>query len=216
MPIGSVAAFWGVALLLIVVPGADWAFTLDAGLRGSVVPAVGGLVLGYAGMTVVVAAGVGALVAENATALTALTILGGGYLVWHGVRTLASPVAPVAPAAGAARAPAKTTAETTASTAWATLARGAGVSGLNPKGLMIFVALLPQFTGPGRDWPLAVQMGALGLVFTVTCAAFYLALGSVARTILTPRPAAARAVNRLSGTGMVVVGVLLVIERIAG
>ncbi|GLY73884.1 hypothetical protein Airi01_021510 [Actinoallomurus iriomotensis] len=61
----------------------------------SVVPAVGGLVLGYAGMTVIVAVGVGALVAENPKALTALTVLGGGYLMWHGARTLASPSAPV-------------------------------------------------------------------------------------------------------------------------
>src|SRR5437879_1942809 len=139
MPAGSIVAFWGVALLLIVVPGADWAFTISAGLRGrSVLPAVGGLVLGYAGMTVVVAAGVGALVAENPKALTALTVVGGGYLMWHGTRTLTSPSAPVA----APEAPART--------AWATLAQGVGVSGLNPKGLLIFVALLPQFTGPHR------------------------------------------------------------------
>ena len=61
MAIGSIFAFWAVALLLIVVPGADWAFTISAGLRGrSVVPAVGGLVIGYSAITLVVAAGVGA------------------------------------------------------------------------------------------------------------------------------------------------------------
>ena len=98
MPVGSLVAFWGVALLLIVVPGADWAFTISAGLRGrSVVPAVGGLVLGYTGMTVVVAAGVGALVTGNPRALTALTVAGGGYLMWHGARTLAAPSAPDVP-----------------------------------------------------------------------------------------------------------------------
>jgi threonine/homoserine/homoserine lactone efflux protein len=96
MPVASIVAFWGVALLLIIVPGADWAFTISAGLRGrSVVPAVGGLVLGYAGMTVVVAAGVGAVVAHNPDALTALTVLGGGYLMWHGVRTVISPTSPI-------------------------------------------------------------------------------------------------------------------------
>jgi threonine/homoserine/homoserine lactone efflux protein len=204
MPASSIAAFWGVALLLIVVPGADWAFTISAGLRGrSVLPAVGGLVLGYAGMTVVVAAGVGALVAENPKALTALTVVGGGYLMWHGTRTLTSPSAPAA-------AP-----EAPATTGWATLAQGVGVSGLNPKGLLIFVALLPQFTDPHRAWPLAVQMSVLGLVFTLTCAAFYLTLGSVARTILHARPAAARTAGRLSGAGMIVVGAFLLIDRLA-
>ena len=34
MPVSSVLAFWVVALLLIAVPGADWAFTIGAGLRG--------------------------------------------------------------------------------------------------------------------------------------------------------------------------------------
>ncbi|MGI8328377.1 LysE family translocator [Actinomadura scrupuli] len=207
MPAGSLVAFWGVALLLIVVPGADWAFTLSAGLGGrSVVPAVAGLVLGYAGMTVVVAAGVGAMVAENPQALTTLTVLGGGYLMWHGARTLVTPAIPASAAimegsAGAAP-----------RTGWATLARGVGVSGLNPKGLLIFLALLPQFTSPGRTWPLAVQMSALGLVFVSTCAVFYLALGSVARSILHSRPAAARAVSRLSGAGMIIVGAFLIID----
>ena len=66
MAVGSVLAFWLVALVLIVVPGADWAFTISAGFRGHcVIPAVGGLILGYAVVTVVVAAGVGAVVAGS-------------------------------------------------------------------------------------------------------------------------------------------------------
>jgi threonine/homoserine/homoserine lactone efflux protein len=203
MPTESVLAFWGVALLLIVVPGADWAFTISAGLSGrSVVPAVGGIVLGYAGMTAVVAAGVGTVVAASPVALTVLTVVGGGYLVWHGARTLATPsgvdsMADVPPATG-----------------WATLARGVGVSGLNPKGLLVFLALLPQFAGPGRAWPVAVQLCVLGVVFMVTCGAFYLALGSVARAVLVRRPAAAVVVSRVAGAGMVAVGVFLVVDRL--
>lgn len=201
MPAGSLAAFFGVALLLIIVPGADWAFTISAGLRGrSVLPAVGGLVIGYTGMTVVVAAGVGTLVAENPEALTGLSVLGGCYLIWHGARTFAS-----APSF---------TVDAPVRTAWATLVQGIGVSGLNPKGLLIFVALLPQFASADRDWPLAVQLSILGLVFVVTCAAFYLTVGSVARTILQARPAAARAVSRLSGAGMILVGASLIADRL--
>lgn len=203
MPATSLFAFWGVALLLIVVPGADWAFTISAGLRGrSVLPAVGGLVIGYTVMTAVVAAGVGALVARSPVALTALTLAGGAYLMWHGFRTLLAPAGP--PSAGGA-AP---------GTAWAALRQGVGVSGLNPKGLLIFVALLPQFAAPGRSWPFAVQLTALGLVFVATCAVFYLTLGSVARTILFARPGAARAVSRVSGAGMLVIGAALIVDRL--
>jgi threonine/homoserine/homoserine lactone efflux protein len=86
MALDSVLAFWGVCALLIAVPGADWAFVVGAGLRGqSVVPAVAGLVLGYAGLTMVVALGVGALVARSPGALTVLTVVGGSYLIWRGV-----------------------------------------------------------------------------------------------------------------------------------
>ncbi|MDR3034629.1 MAG: LysE family transporter, partial [Kitasatospora sp.] len=104
MAVGSIAAFWAVALLLIIVPGADWAFTIGASLRGhSALAAVSGLVLGYAGVTVVVAAGVGALVAGTPAVLAALTIVGGLYLIWHGARTFARPGATGAPASPAAR-----------------------------------------------------------------------------------------------------------------
>jgi threonine/homoserine/homoserine lactone efflux protein len=51
MAAGSIAAFWAIACLLVIVPGPDWAFTISAGLRGrSVLPAVGGIVLGYAAL----------------------------------------------------------------------------------------------------------------------------------------------------------------------
>lgn len=203
MAASSVAAFWAVAFLLIMVPGADWAFTISSGLRGhSAVPAVGGLVTGYAAITVVVAAGVGALVARTPALLTGLTIAGGMYLMWHGARTFARPPAPGTPAGAPA------------STNRATLVKGMGVSALNPKGLLLFLALLPQFTNPRWSWPLAAQLGFLGLVFIVTCAAFYLCLGTFARRILHARPAAARAVTRFSGAAMAVIGALLLAERL--
>lgn len=202
MAASSIAAFWAVAFLLVIVPGPDWAFTIGAGLLGrSVLPAVGGIVLGYAAMTVIVAAGVGALVARTPAFLSALTIAGGLYLMWHGLTTVARPAAP----GTAVTAPAHT--------GRATLARGIGVSGLNPKGLLLFLALLPQFTNPRWSWPLAGQLGFLGLVFMLTCAAFYFCLGSFARKILSARPAAARAVTRFSGAAMIVIGALLLIDR---
>jgi threonine/homoserine/homoserine lactone efflux protein len=203
MAASSVAAFWAVAMLLIIVPGADWAFTISAGLRGhSAVPAVGGLVLGYAGLTVVVAAGVGALVARSPVLLTGLTVAGGLYLIWHGAMTFGRPAGPA------------TTADGPPGTNRAILARGVGVSALNPKGLLVFLALLPQFASPHGAWPLAAQLALLGLVFMLSVAVFYLCLGSFARRILQTRPAAAIAVTRVSGAAMIVIGAFLVAERL--
>ncbi len=203
MAASSVAAFWAVAALLIMVPGADWAFAISSGIRGhSAVPAVSGIVAGYAAITVAVAAGVGAIVARTPSALTVLTVAGGLYLMWHGTRTVARPPAPATPA------------DAPASTGRAVLVKGMGVSALNPKGLLLLVALLPQFTNPRWSWPLAAQLGFLGLVFMLTCAVFYLCLGSSARKILHARPAAARAVTRISGAAMIVIGALLLAERL--
>lgn len=203
MDITAIGAFWLVAFLLIMAPGADWAFTLGAALRGNlVVSAVGGLVAGYAAMTLVVAAGVGALVARSGAALTAITLAGGAYLVWLGIGTLRHPAQPLAASDTAPR------------SNLGTFAEGIGVSGLNPKGLLIFVALLPQFTNPEEAWPVAAQMAVLGLVFVATCAVFYFALGSLASGVLLTRPSAARAVCRLSGAGMIAIGALLIVPRI--
>jgi len=203
MAASSVATFWLIAILLIIVPGPDWAFTLSAGLRGgSLAAAVGGLAIGYAAITSVVAAGVGTLVARTPGILTGLTVAGGLYLMWHGARTFAAPAAPIA-AAGAP-----------ASSNRALLVRGIGVSGLNPKGLLVYLAVLPQFTTPRGPWPLTAQLGVLGLVFVLTCGAFYLSLGSVARQVLESRPGTARAITRFSGAAMVVIGLLLLAERL--
>ncbi|HTZ26827.1 MAG TPA: LysE family transporter [Streptosporangiaceae bacterium] len=240
MAAGSVVTFWVVALILIMVPGADWAFVLGASLRArSVVPAVSGLVLGYAGITLVVAAGVGAIVGRSPALLAGITVVGGCYLIWHGATTLARPVAAgvpartaastgtaapanpataaaartaTPPAARAATPPAARTA-TPPATGRAVLVRGMGVSALNPKGLLVFLALLPQFTNPRWSWPLTAQLALLGLVFAASCGAFYLGLGSAARKILSARPAAARAVTRVSGAAMFVIGALLLVRH---
>jgi threonine/homoserine/homoserine lactone efflux protein len=59
MAIGAITGFWIVSLLLVMVPGADWAYAIAAGLRDrSVLPAVAGLLTGYVAVAAVVAAGV--------------------------------------------------------------------------------------------------------------------------------------------------------------
>ncbi len=63
---GTVAAFWAVSFLLVITPGADWAYAIAAGLRHStVLPAVGGLLTGHLAATAVVAAGAAAVLAAR-------------------------------------------------------------------------------------------------------------------------------------------------------
>ena len=200
---GTVAAFWAVSFLLVITPGADWAYAIAAGLRHRLVfPAVGGLLAGHLVVTAGVAAGVGALVARSPLVLTVLTAVGAAYLVWLGIGMLIHPAA------------LQTHAEN-ASVSWLRqAAKGACVSGLNPKVFLLFLALLPQFTNPNAGWPVAVQILVLGLVHVASCAVIYTGVGTGARRVLRTRPRAARAVARFSGAAMIVIGGVLLIEQL--
>jgi len=199
----TVAAFWAVSFLFVMTPGADWAYAITAGLRHrSVLPAVTGLLGGHLVATVVVAAGVAALVAGTPLVLTALTAVGAGYLVWLGIGTLARQSAPHA------------TGEL-AIDAWVRQAlRGLAISRMNPKVLLLFLALLPQFTHPTAGFPVAMQILALGSVPVASCAVVYTAVGFGARWVLQARPRAARTVSRFSGAAMVGIGTLLLVEQV--
>jgi hypothetical protein len=79
------AAFWAVSLLFVITPGADWAYAISAGMRGRwVMPAVAGMLSGHFLVTLIVAAGVGSLIAGHPLALTLLTLAGCVYLLWLG------------------------------------------------------------------------------------------------------------------------------------
>ena len=203
MALGVLASFWVVSFLLVLVPGADWAYVIAAGLRDrSVLPAVGGVLFGYVALTAVVAAGTAALVARSPLVLTALTTLGALYLLRLGITTVARPAVPEAGAQAQ-------------SGPWLRRAvKGAGISGLNPKALLLFLALLPQFATRGGAWPTAVQIAVLGIVHTANCAVVYATVGATARTLLRARPAITRTVTRCSGVAMIAIAALLLAERL--
>lgn len=70
MEMSLIASFWVVSFLLIMTPGADWAYAISAGINGRrVVPAVMGLMSGHLLATIVVVAGVGVLIAGHPPAI---------------------------------------------------------------------------------------------------------------------------------------------------
>lgn len=205
MTLSVFAAFWAVSFLFVITPGVDWAYAISAGLRGRVVaPAVAGLLLGHLTATVIVAAGVGGLVARNPIALAVLTVAGAGYLLWLGMNML---IHPSIPRAGEVQ-------ESTSWTRWAI--KGACVSGLNPKVFLLFLALLPQFTDSTASWSVPVQIIALGLVHAFSCGVVYLLVGFGSQAVLQARPTAANVVSRLSGAAMIIIAVLLFVEQVFG
>ncbi len=196
-------AFWAVSMLLVITPGADWAYAMAAGIRGkAVIPAVSGLLFAHFIAIVVAAAGAGALIASTPVAMTMLTVVGALYLAWMGVNVLFNPPVP------------SMADEQDSGSRWSWLLKGFGVSGLNPKLFLLFLALLPQFTDPNGVWSIPAQIVALGLVHLVSCGMVYFVVGFSARKVLGTRPRAAKAVSRFSGASMLVVALILIGEQV--
>ncbi|MEU2466800.1 LysE family translocator [Streptomyces sp. NPDC012486] len=201
----TLAAFLAVDLLLVFTPGADWAYAISAGLRErSVIPAVAGLVAGHAAYALVAVAGLAVIVASSPAALTALTVVGAGYLLWLGVGVLRQPGGPTAAA------------ESANASRVQVMLKGAGISGLNPKALLLYFSLFPQFIDTVHGWPVAAQTGLLSMVHLTACAVVYFTVGVLARTVLRTRPSAARVVTRTSGAMMIAIGGFLLVERLVG
>ena len=95
-----------------------------------------------------------------------------------------------------------------------TFLQGMGTSGINPKGLLFYVALVPQFVSPEAPLPVPVQSGLLGLTFVLLAAIVYTCVALLARKLLQSRPGAARKVTLASGIIMVGLGVVLLSEQL--
>ncbi|MFI7082964.1 LysE family translocator [Streptomyces anulatus] len=190
---------------LAFTPGADWAYAISAELRErTVVPAVTGLIAGHAVYALVAVVGLADIVASSPAALTTLTVAGAGYLLWLGWGVLRQAAAPTAEGGSADASPVRV------------LLKGAGISRLNPKALLLYFSLFPHFIDPATCWPVAAQTGLLSTVHLTACAVVYLAVGVLARTVLSSRPSAAPAVTRVSGAMMIAVGAFLLVGRLAG
>jgi threonine/homoserine/homoserine lactone efflux protein len=224
-------ACWGMMTLMVLVPGPDWAYIIDAGTRDrTILPALGGILIGYLAAVTAVAVGVGAALAALPWVLVGLTFAAAGYLSYIGIRILRQPPAIEPVAAGQAvqvgqgaqagssgqvgSGPQVGLASATDTRSWRRLVQGVGVSGLNPKGLLVLVVLLPQFTDAAGAWPIPVQLAALGLIFVGSCALVYSLVGTGARVVLRARPSAVRILSRVSGGAMILVAVLLVVEQL--
>lgn len=200
-------AFIVVAAALACTPGVDWAYSITAGLRQrSFVPAVAGLCGGYVLHTILMAAGLAALLTGMPGVLGWITVAGAGYLLWLGASTLRSWRGASFSAAGAVGSP--------AANQLRTFLQGMGTSGINPKGLLFYVALVPQFVSPEAALPVPVQSGLLGLTFVLLAGVVYTCVALLARKILQSRPGAARRVTLASGLIMVGLGVVLLSEQL--
>lgn len=199
-------AFAIVAVTLACTPGVDWAYSIAAGLRQrSFLPAVAGLCSGYVLHTALLVAGLAALLTGVPGLLGWLTIAGAAYLLWLGVSTMRSwrgASFSADDAVGQSRNQLRT------------FLQGMGTSGINPKGLLFFLALVPQFVSPEASLPVPVQSGVLGLTFVLFAGIIYTAVALTSRKLLQSRPSAARVVTLASGIIMMGLGAVLLGEQL--
>jgi threonine/homoserine/homoserine lactone efflux protein len=152
------------------------------------------------------AAGVGAMLLASSRLFLAVKWAGAGYLIYVGVRMLLAR----APEADAA-APAPPSAQSAGAAGGAFL-KGLVVQGSNPKALVFFAALLPQFVDPGA--PVAWQVGLLGassVLIELLVLALYAAAAARARRWAGSR--VATHVERAGGAFLVAAGARLALVR---
>ncbi|HJG46257.1 LysE family translocator [Corynebacterium variabile] len=197
--------------LFSLMPGADWAYAITAGLRSrSIVAPILGLASGYVVVVSVIAVGVGAVVASSPGILTALTVVGASYILWLGVSTL------LGVKSGDGTLVSVTGTESAyRSDSLRQYLHGMGVSGINPKGLMLLLALLPQFLTEG-GWASGVQILLLGGIFILEILVVYSGVAVAARSLLRSRPRLSMAVSVASGLFLTVFGTWLLLDALVG
>lgn len=202
----QVIAFLGAAVLLTLAPGPDNLMVLSIGaargrLRGM---AFGlGCALGCLSHTLLAALGVSALIQASPVAFTALRLAGGAYLVWIGWQALRSRGGTASSGKAFDDAP------------WSLFRRGLVANAINPKVIMFFLALLPQFVVPSRGgtgW----QIVQLGTLFTLQAAVLFGLLGYFAGAVgqwLSRHGTAGLWLDRVAGGVLVALGLRLIVSR---
>ena len=188
-------------VILVIIPGPSVLFIVGRALahgRRAALASVAGNTTGASLVVVVVALGFGAIAARSAAVFTVLKLVGAAYLVYLGVQTIrrrGDLVARLGEPAGPGD----------RRMFW----QGVVVGFTNPKVLVFFAAVLPQFVEAEAGSSPTTQMLVLGLLFAVIAAtldsAWGLAAGT-ARNWFATSPGRLRWMGGLGGTSLIAMG----------
>jgi threonine/homoserine/homoserine lactone efflux protein len=196
------------AMLITLAPGPDNLMVLSVGMSQGRRYGVAfglGCALGCLSHTLLACIGVSALIAASPLAFQLLKLGGGLYLLWLGFHALRSQGV-----SGSVSA-----ADTATRSPMALFYRGIVANAINPKVILFFLSFLPQFV-VASDGHTTVQVGLLGLIFTLQAAILFALIGALSGAIgqaLKRRPRAAVWLDRLAGTVFVGLGVKLIVSR---
>jgi threonine/homoserine/homoserine lactone efflux protein len=211
-------AFAAACAVVLVIPGPTIltviSYSMTHGARANTA-LVAAVALGDSTALVFSLLGLGTLLATSALWFTVVKVIGGLYLLVLGVRMLRSGWASDASADAAAvpGAPAESAAPATPDSLWKLFANTYVVTALNPKGMVFFVAFLPQFISAGA--PVVPQLWILAITFVVMAtinAALYAVFAASARRALTS-PRAQRRFNLAGGSLLAGAGVWALLAK---
>ncbi len=198
----TLAVFLPAAALVASTPGANNLLALSYGIKAGFWPTVVSLcgrMAAFAILILLVAVGLGAVVAASELAFTIIKWFGVAYLVWLGITMWRAPVhEAIAPPPG-----------TGLTLAW----RAFWVALGNPKSILIFTAFIPQFMSADGNWAVDfITLSAVYLAVEFCAACGYTGAGaSMRRLKLTA--SRMRWANRITGGTMIGAAGLLAITQ---
>ena len=187
--------------VLCFIPGPAVLFVVSVALARGTRPglaAATGILIANAFYFALSATGVAAAILASSELFTALRWLGTAYLVWLGLRMLFARRDAAAVAAPAA--------------VQRSLLRGVIVQGANPKALLFFIALLPQFIDAASSVGLQIfVLGISSVVIEFVVLSLYVVLAVRARRVAGTRFAAP--LERVGGGLLLAAGARLALTR---
>jgi len=196
----TLLAFTLAGVILVIIPGPSVLFIVGRALahgRRAALASVAGNTVGASLVVVIVALGFGVIAAQSVAIFTALKLIGAAYLVYLGVQTIRKRgdlVVRLGEPAGPAD--------------HRMFLQGVIVGVTNPKVLVFFAAVLPQFVDTAAGSP-TTQMLVLGLLFAIIAAGLDSVWGLAAGTArgwLATSPQRLRWMGGIGGTSLIVMG----------
>ena len=200
----QVLAFALLSFILIIIPGPNVLFvvsrSLMLGKAAGVGTAVGGQ-LGVYAQVAAVAFGIGALVERSVAVFTAIKLAGAAYLVYLGVQAIRHRTALWVALEAAVEAKSVRR-----------IVRDGFLVGLgNPKSIVFFTAVLPQFVdrSAGHVQGQMLLLGAIFMAIAVLCDSTWALAAGAARTWIARSPRRLEVIGGAGGLAMIGIGVSL-------
>lgn len=205
MPLELWLAFVAASAVMLVIPGPTIltviSYSMAHGRRANV-PLVAAVALGDSTALAVSLLGLGALLATSAFWFTLIKWAGGLYLIYLGIKLLRAGISS-----------SELTTPPAPQSRWRLFANTYLVTALNPKGIVFFVAFLPQFIS--SSVPVGPQLWVLAVTFVVLAtlnATLYAVFAASARRVLTS-PRAQRRFHLAGGSLLTAAGVWALMAR---